>query len=81
MTCYMTNDLINKFARVFTDMEFDRKFQMATGCRSVTIGSFLPDHQYPIVHAERVNTRYVHSVLLVTLESSIPSVKLFLPKR
>jgi hypothetical protein len=45
------------------------------------VGSLHADHQYPIVHAERVNTRYVYSVLLAILDSPTTSVKLFLPKR
>ena len=52
----------------------------ATTCRSVTIGSLHPDHQYPVVHAERVNTRYGLVVLIVILENPTTSV-LFLPKR
>ena len=62
-------------------MELDRKFQMATACRSLTIGSLRPDQQYPVVHAERVNTRYGPSVLLAILENSASSVKVFLPRR
>ena len=62
-------------------MELDRNFQMASACRSLTIGSLRPDQQYPVVHAERVNTRYGPSVLLAILENSTFSMKFFLPKR
>ena len=57
------------FARVFTDMELDRKFKVTTACRSVKFGSLHPDRQYPIVHAEQANSRYGHSVLLAILDS------------
>ena len=36
---------------------------------------------YPIVGAERKNTRYCQSVLLAILDSATTSVKIFLPKR
>ena len=76
MTCVQTSN-----ARVFTDMDTVRKFQMSTSGRSVPVGSLHPDHQYPIVHAERVITRYAHSVRLAILDSPTTSVKLVLPKR
>ena len=50
--------------RVFSDMELDRKFEIATSCQSVSLGSLEPDQRFPIVHAERINTRYGQSVLL-----------------
>ena len=42
MTCVQTSN-----ARVFTDMDTVRKFQMSTSGRSVPVGSLHPDHQYP----------------------------------
>ena len=65
---------------VFSDMELDRKFEIATSSRSVSLGSLGPDQQYHIVHAERINTRYGQSVLLAILDSSTTSVN-FLPRR
>jgi len=62
-------------------MELDRKFQMAPTCRLVTLGSLQTDQQYYIVHAERVNTSYVYSVLLAKMDSPTNKVKLFLSKR
>ena len=62
-------------------MELDRKFENATSYRSVSVGSLEPDQQYPIVHAERINTRYCQSVLLAILDSPTTSVKVFLPRR
>jgi len=62
---------------VFSDMELDRKFEIAKPYRSVSLGSLEPDQQYPIVHAERLNTRYGLSVLLAILDSPTTSVKVF----
>ena len=62
-------------------MMLDCKFEIDTSCRSVSIGSLEPDQQYPIVHAERINTRYGQSVLLDILDSPTTSVKVLLPKR
>ena len=62
-------------------MEFDRKFEIATSCLSVSLGSLEPDRTYPIVHAERVTTRYVQSVLVAIMDSPSSSVKVFLPRR
>ena len=62
-------------------MELDRKFEIATSCRSVSLGSLEPDRLYPIVHAERINTRYGQSVLVAIMDSPSSSVKFFLPRR
>ena len=62
-------------------MELDRKIIIATSFRSVSLRFLEHDQQYPIVHAERINTRYGQSVLLAILDSPSTSVKAFLPKR
>jgi hypothetical protein len=62
-------------------MELDRKFEIATSCRSVSLWSLEPDRAYPIVHAERINTRYGQSVLVAIVDSPSSSVKVFLPRR
>ena len=67
--------------RVFSDMELDRKFEADMLCRSVSLGSLEPNQQYPIDHAERINSLYGQSVLLGILDSPTSSVKIFLPKR
>ena len=67
--------------RVFSDMELDRKFEIATSCRWVTLGSLVPDQKYPLVHVERINTRYGQSVQLAILDSPTFSVNVFLPRR
>ena len=61
-------------------MEFDRKFEIATSCRSVSLGSLEPDGAYPIVHAEGINTRYGQGVLVVITDSPTSFVKDFLPR-
>jgi len=53
-------------------MELDRKFEIAQSCRLVSLVSLEPDHAYPIVRAERINTRYVQSVLVGIMDP--PSV-------
>ena len=55
-------------------MELDHKFEIAMSCRSLLLGSLEPDQCYPIVHAERINTRYGQSVLLAILDSPTNSV-------
>jgi len=62
-------------------MELDRKFEIATSCRSVSLGSLEPDRAYPIVHAKRVTTRYGQSVLVAIMDSTSSSMKVFLPRR
>jgi hypothetical protein len=62
-------------------MELDRKFEIAKSCRSVSLGSLEPDRAYPIVHAERINTRHLQSVLVAIMDSPSSSVKIFVPKR
>ena len=62
-------------------MEFDRKFEIATSCRSVSLESLEPDRAYPIVHAERINTCYGQSILVAIMDSPTSSVKVFLPRR
>ena len=58
-------------------MEMDRKFEIAKSCRSISLGSLEHDQQYPIVHAERINTRYAQSILLAILDFPTISVKVF----
>jgi len=62
-------------------MELDRKFEIATSCRSVSLGTLEPDRAYPILHAERINTRYGQRVLVAIMDSPSSSVKFFLPRR
>jgi hypothetical protein len=62
-------------------MELDRKFEIATSCRLVSLGSLEHDRAYPIVHVERINTRYGQSVLVAIMVSPSSSVKVFLPRR
>jgi hypothetical protein len=77
MKSFSLNSLAN---RLFSDMELDRKFEIATSCRSVSLGSLESDRAYPIVRAECINTRYGHSVLVAIMDSPTSSVKIFLPR-
>ena len=61
-------------------MELHRKFQIATSCPSVSLGSE-SDRAYPIVHAERITTRYGQSVLVAIMDSPSSTMKIFLPRR
>jgi hypothetical protein len=54
---------------------------MLTVCRFVTVGSLRPAHQYRVVHAERVITQFVFSVLIAISYSPTTSVEMFLLKR
>ena len=62
-------------------MELDRKFEIAILCRSVSLCCLEPDNAYPIVHAERIKTRYWQRVLVAIMDSPTSSVKIFLPRR
>ena len=61
-------------------MELDRKFEIATSL-SVSLGSLEPDREYPVVYAERINTRNGQSFLVAIMDSTTSSVKVFLPRR
>ena len=62
-------------------MELSRKFAIAKSCRSVTIGSLVPDKEYHIANEGRIMTRLNQSVLLAILDSPTTSVNIFLPRR
>ena len=62
-------------------MELDRKFEIATSFRSISLGSLETEHAYPIVHVERINTRYGQSFLVAMMNSPSSSVRFFLPRR
>ena len=61
-------------------MDIKTRFQAATSCSSVKIGTLEVERKYPIIHAERVETKFGQSVLLTILDSPMNSVKVFLPK-
>jgi len=58
-------------------MELYRKFEIATSCRSVSLGLLEPDQQYLIFYEKRINTGYGQSVLLAILDMPATSVKVF----
>ena len=62
-------------------MELDRKFEIAMSCRSISLGSLVLERAYPIVHAQRINTRYGLIVLVAIVDTPTSSVKIYLPRR
>jgi hypothetical protein len=62
-------------------MELGKKFEEATSCHLVHVSSSEVERKYPIVHAERVNTKYWPTVLLTIVDSTLRTLKVFLPKR
>jgi hypothetical protein len=61
-------------------MDLKKRFQAATSCSSVKIGDLEVERKYPIIRAERVETKFGQSVLLTILDSPMKSIKVFLPK-
>jgi len=51
-------------------MELGKKFEKATLCHSVHVSSLEVERKYPIVHAERVYTKYRPTVLLTIVDST-----------
>lgn len=45
-------------------MDLKTKFQAATSCNSVRISALEVERKYPIIRAERVETKFGQSVLL-----------------
>ena len=58
-----------------------RRFKEASSNRSVTISSLHKNKEYPVLRAERVETKYGVSILLTVRESSVDVVRVYLPKR
>ena len=61
-------------------MEPDSKFEIATSCSSISLGSLEPERPYPLLHAGRINMRYGQSILFAIMYSPTSSVKGFLPR-
>jgi hypothetical protein len=62
-------------------MDLSKKFNVATSTAVVRIDKLEVDKKYPIVRAERANTRFGETVLLSIQDSSSVIFKAFLPKR
>ena len=62
-------------------MELAQRFEEVTSSTSVNISSLVINRLYPIVHAKRINTKYVPIVLLSIWDSDEKLVRIFLPKR
>ena len=62
-------------------MSLCQKFRDAVSGAVVSISSLYQDTRYPVLHAERVETKYGTSVRLTIREADENNVKLFLPRR
>jgi len=62
-------------------MDLTKRFEEATSCASVTIGSLEINKLYPIVGVKRIATKYEPRILLSIRESEAKVVKIFLPRR
>jgi hypothetical protein len=62
-------------------MDLMQKFQAANVCRHVNIASLEIGRPYHIAYAERVQTSYGASVFMVLRDSTITTVRVFIPRR
>jgi hypothetical protein len=62
-------------------MDLTAKFKMTSTCHTVGISSLKMDNPFSIKRAEKIQTRYVETILLTLQESQQTFVKVFLPKR
>ena len=62
-------------------MDIKTRFQAVTSCSSEKICALEVARKYPIIRAERVETKFGQAVLLTILDSPMKSIKVFLPKR
>jgi hypothetical protein len=62
-------------------MALTHKFGDAVSGAAVNISSLYMDTRYPVLHAERVETKYGLSIGLTIREGEDNSVKVFLPRR
>jgi len=62
-------------------LDLSKRFEEATSSTKVFIGSLEINKMYPIVRAERINTKFGSTVLLSIRDSEAQIVQIFLPKR
>jgi hypothetical protein len=62
-------------------MDISKRFQEATSTQAVRISSLENDRKYPIVHADRITTKFGPTVLFSIKDNPYNIVKCFLPKR
>jgi hypothetical protein len=62
-------------------MELVRRFEQINTCNTVNIGLLQVDRKYPVVRAERVETKYVITILMILRDSPFTTIKVFLPRR
>jgi hypothetical protein len=61
-------------------MELAKKFMVASSSAYMKINTLEVDKKYPIVHEERVNTKFGETILLCIQDSSFNVFKVFLLK-
>ena len=62
-------------------MSLVTRFQEASTCYTIKIGSLQIDRPYPITYGERIDTRFGPAVLLSIRDSTFSIKKVFLPRR
>jgi hypothetical protein len=62
-------------------MELQKKFQLVTSTRLVSATSLVVNRRYPILRAQRAETRYGPTVILALQETNLSQIKICLPKR
>jgi hypothetical protein len=62
-------------------MALTQKFRDAVSVAAVNVSSLYMDARYPVLHAERVETKYGPSIRLTIREGEDNIIKVFLPRR
>jgi hypothetical protein len=68
---------------MFLQMDLAKKFEIATACQTVSVGTLEEQQPYRIIQAERTTTQFgptVALLLLINLLAAAP-LKVFLPRR
>jgi len=58
-----------------------KKFEEATWCKTVSIGTLELNHKYPIIRAKRITTKIGSTVLMTIRDSQEDPAQTFLQKR
>jgi hypothetical protein len=62
-------------------MDLQKKFQNVSSTRLIPASSLTVNKRYPILRAERAETRYGPTVMLTLQEAETSNIKICLPKR
>jgi hypothetical protein len=62
-------------------MDLTKKFQRVTSYNTVNVSSLDVNRKYPIIHAERIVTKFGPTVLMTLADEPDRTVKVFIPKR